>query len=84
MTIEAAEVYVGTELVRLVEQTLELHVNRDLSVRVRIRGGGKGKGKLLADIATTPARALRIACLFKRAAELADPSIVVRQLEAGQ
>lgn len=82
MTIEAAEVFVGSDLVQLVDQVLELRVNRDLSVRVRIRAGGEGKGKLLADIATTPARALRIAALFKRAAELADPSIAVVQLEA--
>jgi len=75
----SGEIGIGADQVALVDKTLTLSVCADLSVRVRIRGAD---GQLLADIATTPKRALLIAGLFRRAAESADPSLcVVHQLE---
>jgi hypothetical protein len=77
----AGETEIGGEQIALLTHELTLSVEPNLSVRVRIRDGS---GKLLADIATTAIRALHIAALFKQAAERADPSIVVRQLEAAK
>jgi hypothetical protein len=78
---EAGEIEIGSEQIALLTHELTLSVEPNLSVRVRIRDVN---GKLLADIATTAIRALHIAALFKHAAERADPSIVVRQLEAAK
>jgi hypothetical protein len=74
----SAEIEIGSEQIALLTHELTLSVEPNLSVRVRIRSVD---GQLLADIATTAIRALHIAALFKQAAERADPSIVVRQLE---
>ena len=76
------EIPIGSEPVALLDKTLTLTVDLDLSVRVRIRGSS---GELLADIATTPRRAIAIAGLFCHAAKHADPSLrlVVRQIEVG-
>ena len=53
----SGEIEIGADRVALVDKTLMLSVCADLSVRVRIRGAD---GQLLADIATTPKRALLI------------------------
>jgi hypothetical protein len=73
-----ADIEIGREQIALLTHELTLSVEPNLSVRVRIRDVN---GKLLADVATTAIRALHLAALFKQAAERADPSIVVRQLE---
>ncbi|WP_316171246.1 hypothetical protein [Bradyrhizobium sp. SZCCHNRI1058] len=69
----SAEAEIDSEQICSLQHVLELSVCEDLSVRVRIRGAD---GQTLADIATTPKRALRIAGLFKLAAERADPLLV--------
>ncbi|WP_315742057.1 hypothetical protein [Bradyrhizobium sp. SZCCHNR1075] len=69
----AVEAEIDSEQVCSLQHVLELSVCDDLSVRVRIRGAD---GRMLADIAMTPKRALRIAGLFKLAAERADPLLV--------
>lgn len=73
--VDALEHEVGRETVLLMHgNEMALSVNDDLTVRVRIYA--PDKRTLLADIATTPMRALNIAGLFKRAAERADASLV--------
>lgn len=72
-------VIVGGELVALLDKMLVLSVEPDLQVRVRVYDAGE---KLLVDVGTTAIRALKIAALFKAAAERADPSLIVRQIEA--
>jgi hypothetical protein len=79
--MSSAEIEIGREQIALLTHELTLSVEPNLSVRVRIRSVD---GQLLADIATTAIRALHLAGLFKQAAERADPSIVVRQLEAAK
>jgi hypothetical protein len=71
--MRAADAEIDSEQICSLPHVLELSVCDDLSVRVRIRGAD---GRTLADIATTPKRALRIAGLFKLAAERADASLV--------
>ena len=82
MTVAPGETVIGSEQVAL-PHVLQLSVCPDLSVRVRIHGTD---GQLLVDMATTPRRALRIAGLFKLAAERAEPAQVekVVQLESGK
>jgi hypothetical protein len=73
----SSETFIGSEQVAL-PHVLQLSVCPDLSVRVRIHGAD---GQLLADIATTAQRALRIAGLFKLAAERAEPALVAEVVE---
>lgn len=72
--------HIGRDLVALLDKELVLSVQDDLQVRVRIYAGDRRT--VLVDVATTAIRALHIAALFKRAAERADPSLVVAQLAA--
>lgn len=71
----ALELDIGREQVLLLEGN-ELHLSVDSVMSVRVRIYAPDKRTLLADIATTPQRALNIAGLFKRAAERADASLV--------
>jgi hypothetical protein len=77
---EETETEIGREQVRLFSHELTLSVCPDLSVRVRIRGAD---GQLLADIAATPDRALKIAALFKLAAERAAPAMAAKVVQLG-
>lgn len=71
---------IGRDLVALLDKELVLTVQPDLQVRVRVYAADRRT--VLVDVATSAARALHIAGLFKRAAERADPSLVVAQLAA--
>jgi hypothetical protein len=77
MVDTSAETLIGSEQVAL-PHLLQLSVCPDLSVRVRIHGAD---GRLLSDIATTAQRALRIAGLFKLAAERAEPALIARAVD---
>lgn len=73
------EIPIGIEQVALLDSELLISVDPDLGVRVRIYAADRKT--LRADIVTTAQKALYIAGLFKLAAERADPSLRVVQLE---
>jgi hypothetical protein len=73
-----SETEIGREQVRLFSHELTLSVCPDLLVRVR-----GADGQMLADIAATPDRALKIAALFKLAAERAAPAMAAKVVQLG-